>query len=369
MGKIYTRDGRYGIDYIDGHGRRVRRVVASDKSVAQKLLGDAVKASERVRAGVLLADPREAKKPFQQHVDSYIAELKRRGRDQMYRYIVKLHLENAAEVQGWDCLAACTAKSISEYLRKVADQGLSAKTVNAHRADLAAFCGWAVRTGLLEANPCDHVQKSAVKADKKRRALSVAECRALLAAAPEPRRTVYLFLIFTGLRRSEAGAIKWAHLHLDVANPYVELPPSITKSGKAESVPLVPEVVGALNASRRGVQPSKAVFDEIPSMEEFRTDLAAAKIEEADARGRKVVLHSLRHSLATMLAVSGVAVAIAQRIMRHRDVRLTMEAYCDEGLLPLASAMNSLPSMTGASSGEPTTSRASSPILVGSAYS
>src|SRR5262245_29033325 len=112
MGKIYERDGRYGIDYIDGHGKRVRKVVASDKGVANKLLGDAIKAAEKVRAGVLIADAREAKRPFQQHVDDYIAELKRRGRDEMYRYIVRKHLENAAEAQGWDCLAACTARSV-----------------------------------------------------------------------------------------------------------------------------------------------------------------------------------------------------------------------------------------------------------------
>ena len=32
----------------------------------------------------------------------------------------------------------------------------------------------------------------------------------------------------------------------------------------------------------------------------------------------------------------------------HRDIKLTMEAYTDEALLPLAAAMNSLPSMSGA---------------------
>src|SRR5262245_24775811 len=184
MGRIYERDGRYGIDYVDGHGQRIRKMVASDKGVATKVLGDAIKAAEKVRAGVLVADPREAKKDIQTHIDDYLAELKRRGRDEMYRYTVRKHLENAAEAQGWDCLAACTARSISAYRKKLADDDLNPKTVNAHRADLAAFCGWATRNGLMEANPCEHVPKSTVKAEKKRRALSVAEARALLAAAP-----------------------------------------------------------------------------------------------------------------------------------------------------------------------------------------
>ena len=48
MGRIYTRDGKYAIDFVDHRGRRVRRVVATDRSVAQKLLGDAVKAVEKM---------------------------------------------------------------------------------------------------------------------------------------------------------------------------------------------------------------------------------------------------------------------------------------------------------------------------------
>jgi integrase len=91
------------------------------------------------------------------------------------------------------------------------------------------------------------------------------------------------------------------------------------------------------------------VFHEIPSMDDFRADLAAAGIDEVDARGRSVVLHSLRHSLCTLLALSNVPMAIAQKIMRHRDIKLTSEAYLDEGLLPLSAAMAALPRLSAAS--------------------
>lgn len=350
MGKIYARDGRYGIDYTDARGKRVRKMVAGDMRVAQKVLGDAVQAVEKVKAGVLQADPRESRRAIQSHIDDYLGDLRRRGRAEMYVYIVKRHLENAAEARGWDCLADCTTRSVSGYLRQLADEDLSAKTVNAHRADLAAFFGWAVRNGLMEANPCDQVQKTTVKAVKTRRALSVAECQALLDAAPEERHACYLFLVFTGLRRSEAAALRWGHVHLDVANPYVELPASLTKSGRAESVPLVTDVAAALSARRGKAKDGDPVFETIPSMPDFRADLAAAGIEDEDERGRKVVLHSLRHSLCTMLAMSSVPMAIAQRIMRHRDIRLTAEVYTDEGLLPLSAAMSALPRLTAAAS-------------------
>ncbi len=349
MAKLYTRDGKYWLDYVDATGKRIRRAGAKDKSVAAKMLADAESAVERIRAGILHADPKEAKKPFLSHVTEYVSEMRRLGRDEMYSYTVRKHLENAAKAQKWDCLMACTGRSVSGYLRKLADQKLSAKTVNAHRADISAFMAWCVRNGLLEANPCDQVTKSTVKGDKTRRALAIAEVRKLIDAAPAQRRVVYQFLVYTGLRRSEAAALRWGHIHMDALNAYVELPASLTKSGRAESVPLVPEVVGALRQHRGTATDADPVFAEIPSMPDFRLDLAAAGIADEDARGRKVVLHSLRHSLATMLAMSQVPMVVAQKIMRHRDIKLTAEVYTDEGLLPLSAAMNSLPSLSARS--------------------
>jgi integrase len=347
MAKIYQRDGKYGIDYRDHRGRRIRKLVATDKGVAQRLLSDALSAIEKMRAGILLADPREAKRPYQEHVVAYLSDLRRRGRDEMYRYNVQKHLENAAFQQDWATLKDCTPRSVSSYLRKLSEEGRSAKTVNAHRADLSAFFRWCVREGSLDADPCERVAKSAVSRDKKRRALSVGECKALLQAAPEDRRLVYLVLLYTGLRRSEAAALNWGHVHLDLANAYLELPASITKSGKPESVPLVPEAAAGLREHRDGAEDRDTVFGSIPTMDEFREDLAAAGIAEQDERGRTVVLHSLRHSLATMLAQSKVPPAVAQRIMRHSDIRLTLQWYTDEGLLPTAAAMTMLPRLTG----------------------
>jgi integrase len=346
MAQIFKRGKKYAIAYTDERGKRIRQVVASDKSVAQKILGDRLAAVERLKAGVLHVDPREAKRSLGAVLDDYIADLERRGRDSMYCYIVRKHIEAAVDEQGWQRLLDITPRSVSSFLRTLSGRKLAPKTVNDYRADIAAFLGWCVREGRLEANACDQVPKTTVKAEKKRRALSVAECRALIAAAPPERAAAYRFLMFTGLRRAEADSIRWMHVRMDVANPYVELPASITKSGRAETVPLVPELVAALAAQRGDAKERDPVFPDIPSMYLFRKDLAVAGIEEEDARGRRVVLHSLRHSLATMLAVSGVPMAYAQRIMRHRDIRLTSEVYQDEALLPLSAAMLALPSMS-----------------------
>jgi len=79
------------------------------------------------------------------------------------------------------------------------------------------------------------------------------------------------------------------------------------------------------------------------------TFTARKKLEGSQRRVLHV--HSLRHSLATMLAASGVPMPVAQRIMRHRDIKLTAEVYTDEGLLPLHAAMQALPRLSGCAIG------------------
>jgi len=350
MGRIFKRDGRWAIDYLDHRGRRIRKIVSTDKSVAQRTLANEMSLVDKRRAGMLLSDPKEAARPIAEHIGAYILELQRRGRDKVYVYNIRKHLENAAFAQDWKCVKEITAKDLSGYLNELAGDGRSPLTVNQHRADLSAFLVWCVRQGAAPCNPCDEVAKTTVKQEKKRRALTVEECRGLIKAAPKDRATCYTVLLYTGLRRAEAAALTWGLVKLDVANPYIELPAEITKSGKGESVPLAPEAAQALRGIRRRASNAAAVFPKLPTMKRFRADLAAAGIAAQDERGRKVVLHSLRHSLATMLAQSQVPPAVAMKIMRHRDIKLTLEVYTDAEHLPAAAAVASLPSLTGAAS-------------------
>jgi hypothetical protein len=59
----------------------------------------------------------------------------------------------------------------------------------------------------------------------------------------------------------------------------------------------------------------------------FRADLADAGIDYVDDAGRYADLHSLRHTTGSLLAASGVHPKVAQSIMRHSDINLTMSRY------------------------------------------
>jgi integrase len=58
----------------------------------------------------------------------------------------------------------------------------------------------------------------------------------------------------------------------------------------------------------------------------IRVDLATAKIEPETAEG-VINFHSLRVSYCTALARAGVPPTIAQKLMRHSTIQLTLETY------------------------------------------
>lgn len=59
----------------------------------------------------------------------------------------------------------------------------------------------------------------------------------------------------------------------------------------------------------------------------LRADLAEANIEYGDAAGRDLDFHRLRHTFCTKLALAGVHITVAQKMMRHSTVELTAKFY------------------------------------------
>ena len=59
----------------------------------------------------------------------------------------------------------------------------------------------------------------------------------------------------------------------------------------------------------------------------IKEDLTASKIPYVDDAGRYADFHSLRHATGSLLAAAGVHPKVAQSIMRHSNINLTMSRY------------------------------------------
>ena len=177
------------------------------------------------------------------------------------------------------------------------------------------------------------------------------------------RALVYRTLVLTGLRRGELASLTVGAIALDETSPYAILAAGDEKNRKGSEIPLRADLVAELREwiadKRKAFSGSSDEFSQQPLfsvpaslLKVLNRDLAAAGIPKTDSRGRTVDVHAMRMTLATMLNKSGVAPRTAQEIMRHSDIRLTMENYTDARLLNVSGALDSLPELAASSTVE-----------------
>lgn len=80
----------------------------------------------------------------------------------------------------------------------------------------------------------------------------------------------------------------------------------------------------------------------------LRRDLKAAGIKPKDAAGRVLDFHGQRTTFITGLSRSGVSPAMAQKLARHSDIKLTMDVYTRLEMAELGDAVSRLPKLAPA---------------------
>jgi integrase len=369
--------GCYYAKYRDASGE-VRRVSTGckDESNARQFLANLERKAERVKAGVVshseLAVSDHVAAPIQGHIDAYAATLG----DGQHARETRRYLERLAEALAWRNLGDLRRDALELWLagqaRPTPDgkPARSARTRAGFQTAAVAFCNWLVEARRLPANPFARMPKPNIDADRRRlrRALTPNELDRLIEAARKApgrpptkgrasdarrpaarlsggsRAVLYAFLAGTGLRINEAAQVRVSDLALEGNRPTLTLSGAITKNGKPATLPLRADLADSLRAEVTGRRSTDPVF-EIPAdlLRRFYADLKRAGIPRQDARGRLVDIHALRTTFGTHLAVAGVPLTTAQKLMRHNDPKLTANVYTDAGLLDLHGAVEALP--------------------------
>lgn len=259
----------------------------------------------------------------------------------MYVRILAYRLNILIREGGWAYPRKVTADSFTAWRAK---QQKAAKTLNQYLDSANELMNWMIKKDRISKNPLASVEKVEFIEIRKRRAFRDDELRRLLEVAGESR-IGYLLAVHAGLRRAELKALRWEHVCLgDV--PQLVLSGEFTKNKKNDEVPLHPEIVEELRRCKPvGAKQCDPVLTGkmLPSMWKMKRDLEKARIPYEE-NGRRADFHSLRHTLATNLARQNVPPRIAMKIMRHSDIRLTMNCYTDDSLLPIADVMGKMPS-------------------------
>ncbi|MCC7396726.1 MAG: site-specific integrase [Planctomycetes bacterium] len=366
----YKRDGSpfWQILYRDASGRERRESSKSkSKRVAQQILADRRLEADQRRAGILDRFAESRRRPLDEFVVLYRDWLQANKRAAQYVADVVKQLRDAIDSADAATLSDLTAGSVAAYLTETRAK-YSAKTFAGRISTLRSFGLWLVEHQHWPENPFISLRsgRKRTDADRKfrRRGLTLAEVELLAEAAPvrhlqsyakshggrsadradeftrvgRERALLYWFAATTGLRAAEIAAIRWEDLHdLEGDNPRVIVPGKHTKNGADADLPLQQFVARALQAlredrSRRegrlAQQGDRALHVPERIAEHVRRDaMHAGLIPSHRPAERRLDFHALRHSCVRILRDLNVPVEVAQRVLRHSDVRLTLQTY------------------------------------------
>ena len=225
-----------------------------------------------------------------------------------------------------------------------------------------------VQDGTIHVNPARGITiRKEARKEKTIFFLTTTQQEQLLAATPLPQRHFVHFAICTGLRLGELYSLEMSHIHLDAAQPYVEVRygganRAPTKTGEPRDVPLLPPAIDALKAwlgylpiwCRKN--PLGLVFPRQKGAHGRRKAPQHWKDWVADANlGRRLRWHDLRHTCACALLNGQFgrkwSMGEVQRMLGHASVTTT-EIYAHLLSSTLMLAATETATMAAASSGQ-----------------
>jgi len=229
---------------------------------------------------------------------------------------------------------------------------LSPKTIRHHHALLNIMFETAVKWQLLSVNPCSRVDAPKLK-KKEARYLEPKDIKKLIECLEHESimyRTIYLLLLYTGMRRGELAGLEWSdinyaekEIHIQRSSIYLNNQGVISQTPKTETsarVISVPEDVCSMLRVYRVWQmeeqlklgdkwvDSKRIFTNWngqilnPQLITKRLSLIVKKYGLP-----KITPHSLRHTHASLLISQHVDIATVSERLGHADKSTTLNIY------------------------------------------
>jgi integrase len=332
---IYKRGGRYVVRYRAGG--KSRKAFARTLAEAREIQG---KYRHDRRSG------EASREPFEEYarrwIDNYQGRTSRGLRESTradYRHAIEAH---AIPHFGRMRLREIRPRDVKDYAQAVSAKGLSANTVRLALAPVKALLATAFEEGDLPANPAAGLRNlipngtPPEEEGERAKALSEEEAAKLVASVAAEWRLLVAFLIESGLRISEALALRWSDLDLGRRRVKVRrrlyrgaYGPPKTKHGRRD-VPLSKGMARDLWQARkdRKAADGEPVFADATGEPLDRDTVTRALRAGAKAAGVPwCSLHTLRHTCASILFRRGLNPKQVQAWLGHHAASFTLDTY------------------------------------------
>jgi integrase len=258
---------------------------------------------------------------------------KRTWRDDQQRY--RDYLDKPLGVRKLD---AVTREMVGRILSNMEREGKAGATVNNVRALVSGIFSKAIEWSYVSVNPVQGIKTR--KTNKRDRFLQADELpRFFAAVAEEPNDTIrdyFLVALFTGARRANVLAMRWAEVNL--AEGLWRIPR--TKNGDPQNVTLSPEAVTILQMRKEAAEEgAEFVFPGTGASGHLVEPKKgwARVLERADITDLRI--HDLRRTLGSWQAKTGASLTIIGKSLNHKNMATTA-IYARLDLDPVRQSVN-----------------------------
>jgi integrase len=283
---------------------------------------------------------------MQTYLEDVAATRVRPGTLHSYQQFARLYINPRLGRQRLDRIHP---QHITAFYRELS-QTLAPSSVRRVHAVLRRALTVAVRWGLIQTNPTLMVDPPSLPRTKVR-PYTIEEAKAFLDVAANDRLEARWVIALTlGLRQGETLGLGWSHIDFErnlitieralQRQPDGSLALVPTKTERSQRVIPMPSSVAAALRRRQALQSAdrSLLGDEWHDTDlVFTTQLGTPIHPRNDYRSfqnlirrgglRRVRLHDLRHTAASMLLAQGVAARVVMEILGHSQISVTMNTY------------------------------------------
>ncbi|MCX6051055.1 MAG: site-specific integrase [Campylobacterales bacterium] len=216
-------------------------------------------------------------------------------------------------------------KDIQLFKKIKFETPLAPKTVNNILSLLGTIIKFGINEELLTNDISKFIKKYDVDNDRER-FLTIQEIKKLYKAIKDDKR-LYLFCklsLTTGARLASTMNIR----KKDINITHKILTLKDFKNNTTYKAFLKDDVIELLKDYTAEIEHAEKLFDVSETtiqkpLREIMNKLFNTKLESDDRKNR-VVLHSLRHTFASHLAINGTPIFTIQKLMNHKDIKMTL---------------------------------------------
>ena len=232
-------------------------------------------------------------------------------------------------------IAAIETKDVSDFLRNLALQGYSQKTVNNHKLVLNLIFKFAILKGIIKYNPCENakIKQGLPKAKRSSASLNDEE----IIKNNKDLWLVPYIALNTGLRKGELIGLKWKDIDFENNLIYVERSTyfkgnqTIEKSTKTEAgeriIPLIKPLKEELLKLPDRKRNHYVCTNSAKTLNSYHYEKLMKEYKEKT--GMSCTLHQLRHSFTSICVEAGLPPKTIQEILGHAQISTTMDIYAD----------------------------------------